>query len=338
MSHDPEKVAAPDGRPSLAELAPLVTCALSQYGMASARTESLRYYNNATFRVSGEGLVAHVLRVTSNHVSQLELEAEMQWLRAMQGVPGVRVPLPVAALDGRLIVEAYAAGFPAPRRCNLFCWLDGTQRLEESLDGSDFSKLGTATAKLHERSRAFATPRTFVRPHWDTRHWDELEVGDTYRRIVAHLERYFSADAMQRFSTLVRECRAWMRENALSAEQYGLVHGDLHAGNCLFDVAGIAFIDFEDLGWGYYVYDVATMLFGMLDRPDYPALVSAFARGYGAVRPLPEPFSERLAQFQALRAVFLTSLVVTRGDLAESAWWEGYVTSKLRLLTSDVTA
>jgi hypothetical protein len=41
-----------------------------------------------------------------------------------------------------------------------------------------------------------------------------------------------------------------------------------------------------------------------------------------------------LAQFQALRCVFLTRLVLTRGDLAESACWEGYVVPKLQRLTS----
>ena len=334
MSTDPADVAAAPGRPRLPELSPLVTAALTQYGISSGRIESLRYYDNATFRVSAEGRGPYVLRVTSNHYSRLELESEMQWLRAMQGVPGVRVPLPVTALDGSLVVSAAAPGLGAPRWCNLFAWLEGVHPPEERISGPELAEVGAAIARLHDRSHTFATPSDFVRPHWDGRRWDQLDVGDTYRRIIAYLEHHFEAVAIHRFKALVHGCRTWMGELGSAAPEYGLVHGDFHAGNCLLGGAGVAFIDFEDLGWGHYLYDVATILFGMLDRPEYAGLVSGFARGYASVRPLPQSFPERLAQFQALRSVFLTSLVVTRGDLAESAWWKGYVVSKLERLTS----
>jgi Ser/Thr protein kinase RdoA (MazF antagonist) len=337
MNTDPADVAAPRERPSLAELSPVVTAALAQYGIPSgARFENLRYYNNATFRVSAEGRGPEVLRVTSNYYSQLELESEMKWLQATQAIAGVRVPSPVAALDGRLVVSAAAPGLGAARWCTLFRWLEGVHRQEEHINGSDLAEIGAAVARLHEQNARFAVPAGFARPYWDGRRWDALGVGDTNRRIVAHLERYFASTAVHRFTELVRGCRAWMLELGAVASEYGLVHGDFHTGNCLFGTAGVAFIDFEDLGWGYYLYDVATALFGMLDRPDYADLVRDFARGYAGVRPLPQPFAERLAQFQALRCVFLTSLVVTRGDLGESAWWEGYVVRKLQRLTSGV--
>jgi hypothetical protein len=33
-----------------------------------------------------------------------------------------------------------------------------------------------------------------------------------------------------------------------------------------------------------------------------------------------------------MRTIFLTSLVVTSGDVGESRWWEGYVAGKLERL------
>jgi len=121
-----------------------------------------------------------------------------------------------------------------------------------------------------------------------------------------------------------------MRELRSQPFAYGLIHADFHAGNWLLDGDRVGFIDFEDLGWGYFLYDVATALFGAIERTDYPAVADAFTRAYAGVLPLPEELENELLVFQALRVVFLTSLVVTRNDVAESTWWQTYVVGRLR--------
>jgi Ser/Thr protein kinase RdoA (MazF antagonist) len=121
-----------------------------------------------------------------------------------------------------------------------------------------------------------------------------------------------------------------MRELRSQPFACGLIHGDFHAGNWLFDRDRVGFIDFEDLGWGYFLYDVATALFAALARADYPAVADAFTRAYAGVLPLPEAIENELLVFQALRVVFLTNLAVTRNSVAENTWWQTNVAGRLR--------
>jgi len=83
---------------------------------------------------------------------------------------------------------------------------------------------------------------------------------------------------------------------------------------------------------GYFLYDVATALFGSIERLDYFDLTEAFTRPMPVFARCPQISRTSFSLFQVLRAVFLTHLAVTRHDPRENAWWEGYVVSKLRRL------
>jgi len=317
---------------TLAQLEPLVATALAAYGIVADDVTNLRYYNNATYRiVDGDGY-RYALRVAANHYSEAELRCEMQWLSAMQADPRVRVPRPIPASDGAFVVRVTVPSLAETRACTLCHWVEGTHVPEASMTVADFARLGAATAALQQRSAAFEPPPGFSRPSWDETRWFDPIVHGTYQSILQHLRQSFSAGGVERFDELAQSARRRMRTLRLQPRAFGLIHADFHAGNYLFHDGHVGFIDFEDLGWGYSLYDVATALFGAVERPDYPRLVAAFGSAYTGGAALPENFVEDLLLFQVLRIVFLTSLVVTRNDLAESAWWEGYVAGKLRRL------
>jgi len=321
-----------DNRPTLVELEPLARTALARYGITTAELQNLRYYNNATYRVvAGDGR-QFVLRVTCNHHGETRLRSEMQWLRAMQTEPGVRVPDPVAMLDHQFVVKVSVPSVSEPRWCNMFHWLDGMPIAEAQMNARDFGLMGSACAHLHQSSAAFDPSPGFERPQWDEEFCLDRGVNDTLDRIIAHLRGYLTNEAIDRFVLLAEQGRVLMSRLRLDTLSYGLIHADLHAGNCLFRHDGVAFIDFEDLSWGYFLYDVATALFGSIERSDYFDLIEAFTTAYTRIRPLPPDFAHQFVLFQVLRAVFLTHLAVTRQDPLENAWWEGYVVSKLRRL------
>lgn len=99
--------------------------ALKHYGISDASLQNLRYFNNATYRVTTPDGRQFVLRVTGNHHSEARLRSEMQWLSAMQFIDGVTVPDPVANLDGQLVVQAAVPSLPEPRwvqRVSLARW------------------------------------------------------------------------------------------------------------------------------------------------------------------------------------------------------------------------
>jgi Ser/Thr protein kinase RdoA (MazF antagonist) len=43
-------------------------------------------------------------------------------------------------------------------------------------------------------------------------------------------------------------------------DQFGLIHADLHLDNALFWRDDVRIIDFDDCGFGYWLYDIAVSL------------------------------------------------------------------------------
>jgi Ser/Thr protein kinase RdoA (MazF antagonist) len=67
---------------------------------------------------------------------------------------------------------------------------------------------------------------------------------------------------------------------------YGLIHADLVPANVMVDGGTLQMIDFDDGGFGFRLFDIATALLKHLDAPDYPALRAALVKGYTSARPI----------------------------------------------------
>ena len=85
--------------------------------------------------------------------------------------------------------------------------------------------------------------------------------------------------------------------------QVGLIHADLHLGNALFCRGDVMVIDFDDCGFGYWLYDIAVALWELRDRDDYAQFLAALIEGYTKHRPLPPGGLAHLDDFIATREV-----------------------------------
>jgi Ser/Thr protein kinase RdoA (MazF antagonist) len=61
---------------------------------------------------------------------------------------------------------------------------------------------------------------------------------------------------------------------------FGLIHGDFTFDNVLLYRRDLRIIDFDDCGFGYFLYDIATLLDRIEWREDYPSLRAALIEGY----------------------------------------------------------
>ena len=106
-------------------------------------------------------------------------------------------------------------------------------------------------------------------------------------------------------------------------EAFGLIHGDLHPENVLFERGRVRAIDFDDCGWGHYLYDLAVALSELRWRPDYDAHRAGLLRGYRATRPLPVDDERHLEVFHGLRLLQLVLwLLDHRAQPGFAAWDE----------------
>ena len=92
-----------------------------------------------------------------------------------------------------------------------------------------------------------------------------------------------------------------------SPEVYGLIHGDLGLdANVLFWGGRARAIDFDDSGFGYYVYDLGVALGDCQEDEALPLFREALLEGYTQIRPLPEEQIQNIDLFLAASLVYWT--------------------------------
>ena len=139
--------------------------------------------------------------------------------------------------------------------------------------------LGALLARLHDLSDAWTPPEGFTRPSWDRPgllgdtplwgpFWANPDLTEAQRDTLRHVQAKADADLAAREATL----------------DFGLIHADAITENLMIEGETLVLIDFDDGGWGFRDFDLATVLMRQLTAPDYPALRVALLDGYAARR------------------------------------------------------
>jgi Ser/Thr protein kinase RdoA (MazF antagonist) len=284
-------------RVQLARLRQVAETALSRFPIAAGQLTFVAHEENTTYRHDGpDGRYLVRVHRPQRHGRGVDtmkaVRSEIAWLRAVRKDSGLAVPVPVAASDGAVTVEASAAG--ETRICSVLRWMDGRIH-EESARPVHLHRLGEAMGRLHDQADAWTPPPDFVRIRWD----HETFFGDVMV--------YGATPAVECWSLLpeevvvrFRSVAAWLADVMAGVDGDGLIHADLHLGNAIFQGGDVKLIDFDDCGTGPRLYELAVALWELRDRPDYPAYRDALLDGYRARR---EIDATHLDAFIALRQV-----------------------------------
>lgn len=283
----------------------LVENALERWGMAGASWTFVAGRENQVFKVQAEqGLYA--LRIKRpGYRTVAELISELQWMEAMQG-EGLYVPRPVPSGAGQLL--EWVDGF----HVDVVGWLSGTplgksrQPLALADRTGTFFAIGETMATLHQACDRWQRPPGFTRSAWDVdgllgerpvwgRFWDNPTL---------------SAPTRARF-TRFRDVALRLLTDRAAHLDYGLIHADFVRENILLDGTRVAIIDFDDGGFGFRPFDLATVLLKNRMEPDFPALKAALFEGYLTQRPID---LELIALFTALRAMTYVGWIISRMD------------------------
>ncbi len=85
------------------------------------------------------------------------------------------------------------------------------------------------------------------------------------------------------------------------ATQFGIIHADFIFMNCQFSHGRVQVLDFDDCGFGYFLYDMCPLLGNLKNSAQYATLRPAFLAGYRSVRPLPLEHEAHIDLFIAAR-------------------------------------
>jgi Ser/Thr protein kinase RdoA (MazF antagonist) len=158
--------------------------------------------------------------------------------------------------------------------------------------------LGEGLGRLHEATQQLVDSDELDLPRWDA----DTMFSEASPFQPGPIRDFLAPQAWDLFQEVAQRTRAVFE--LLGREQWGLIHNDFILLNCHFqrNRAGwkLGILDFDDLGWGYLLYDLAPLLGNLFDWPDaYARLRRAFLAGYRSMRPLPEELEHHLPVLMA---------------------------------------
>ena len=294
----------------VARMRRLAVRALDAYPLVDRELRFIADEDNTTFRVDArapEGRDRFLLRVhrPARHGRNVDpaaaIGSELAWLSALRAGTDLLVPVPLRTVDGKLTTVVASPDVPEPRVCSVLRWMDG-RVYSGAPRPVHLRRLGSAMARLHNHAAQWQVPPGFVRIRWD---WKTF-FGDTmvYGGIsAADVWDLLPGDLRRRFDRVASGMRRVMTHLGEGADSFGLIHADLHLGNALFWCEEVRVIDFDDCGFGYWLYDIAVALWELRYRNDYEDFRSALIDGYTRHRPLPPSGLAHLDDFIAAREV-----------------------------------
>ncbi len=288
--------------------------AAALWGFDPARVSLAARRENIVYRAEGSDS-AYALRLhRPGYRSQAELDSELHWMAALEA-GGMAVPRPLPLPDGQMTAKV------GDTLVDVLTWLPGAPlgtggAMEGVADRPALAhRLGRLLAQLHDLSDDWTPPTGFTRPAWDRAgllgdaplwgcFWDHPHLTPDQRALFHAARAQADAD--------LAACEAEL--------DYGLIHADVITENVLRDGDTLYLIDFDDGGWGFRDFELATFLMRFLDAPDYAGIRAALIDGY-SIRRCIEP--SRLDLFLLLRALTYPGWIMPRlhepGGTARSA-------------------
>ena len=263
-----------------------------------AESENKCYLVNDPLRSSN-----YVIRLNSGRLGHHRphlIASEMMWLIALRNDSDVLVPQVLPAKDGSLVQTIHQPDLGKPRNAVVYSFLRGIEPTNNEIS-LNFERLGEVCAHLHLHAKGWIPPETFARPSWTPEVIldDQMGFGPWQKGVDV------KGDTLALFSRLENIVRRRLEELPRDQDNFGLIHSDLRLANLLVDGDSTAIIDFDDCGFGWYLFDLAGALTLLEARPDVPQLISSWLAGYRRITQTPTDSEEIIPTLIMLRRLQL---------------------------------
>lgn len=271
---------------------------------------------NTTFRLdAGDGRRV-ALRVNTNSHSTLEnIAAQQAWCRAITSQTDVRVPDPLAAPDGSLVVAVDAIEVGCPVTVVANSWLEGNDVVRCSAEQAH--ELGRAMASLHLHSAEWSLTHGTGFPVFDEPLFGDEDLLREHPSLTGA-----GGDLVEEAR---RRCCAAFSSAGAEASAIAL-HADLHGGNLRWHEGALAVFDFDDSGLGVPALDLAVATFYLRDGTREAVAVEAALRaGYAGVTRLPDIDDDAFEGLVAARQLLLANSLLVSSTSSLRSEAESYL-------------
>jgi Ser/Thr protein kinase RdoA (MazF antagonist) len=259
-------------------------------------------FESEIWEVQRQG-IPFILRITDTAHRQPEnLVSEAVWIEylAKNGIP-VAIPIQTLAKDYLVISK--------DPPCYLMLFQKATGHTPTHKDATDsfIRSWGEIMGKMHRLASDFSPPAAFTRTNLLT----------SFSSLWNLVSDKVDPSIALYYESIMKTCQAFPTDN----HYYGLIHYDLHMGNFFVDDGKMIIFDFDDMQYGWFVYDIAMTLyywFWGADRKgsslstnqtaraeDAVRFLRLFLAGYSKAFPLPDDWLEMIPTFLVIRQMEL---------------------------------
>ncbi len=307
---------ADEKSPELVATKALALEALKHWDIKEPSLTLLKHRENTVYKVSTSDRQTFALRIHRHgYHSNAALTSEIQWMAALHKA-GIDTPAIIPTIQDELFTTVEHSDINQPRQCSMLQWIDGSAfdhlgRVEKGVQAeleARYFRLGALAGKLHNQAQEWQPPTGFTRHAWDSdglmgeqplwgRFWEHpmLTPKQTDRILKARIV-----------------LQGLLKQIGQGPEVYGLIHADFLPENILVQNNQLKLIDFDDSGYGWHLFEMATSLFPQADQPFFDDLVAAYVKGYRTERHFSDEHLELLPAFIMIRAFTYLSWLKTR--------------------------
>ena len=313
---------------ALCDLHELAKKAACRYPLIADSVSLLSLSENATFLVcretSDERAVLRIYR--SGYNTLVEIRSELAWMAALRETTPVRTPAVLTALSGTAVIAVHHPA-TGSRHCAVFEYLPGVSPSGQDLSAC-FEMLGKISACLHNHSASWHAPSWFRRRRWDiaTTIGTKPAWGDWRNAPDIDVE---GCKLVERVCDRIAQS---LGRAVPSPDSFGLVHADLRLANVLVRGDELSLIDFDDCGFSWHLWDLATALTFMEDDPHVGTHVEAWCRGYRTCRSIDQKQWSHVPDLLMLRRVLILAWLGSHvGSMTATEEGPGYTRATYEL-------
>jgi Ser/Thr protein kinase RdoA (MazF antagonist) len=284
------------------------------WGGYSIAPKLIKHRENAVFSVILKNKTRAALRLhRPGYKDAKEIKSEMWWTKVL-AEKGFSVPCPIASIKGDNLVQV-----SSELVATMIEWVDGGPigDAEIPIHGSGekiYYDLGKLLAELHNITENLNFPDWFLRPLWDT---DGL-LGESPNWGKFWESPHLSQDE-KKILVLTREkAQAILNKYKLDGAQTLLIHADAIRENVFINKNILTLIDFDDCGYGFPLYDLATATIQSLGEKNYQNRCDAILEGYGTERTLRQDDINLFPTFAMLRVLATSAWIIPRVPIGSS--------------------
>jgi len=282
--------------------------ALEQYGVLDARLVFISDTGNVIFRADTLDQSFSIRVYREQYRTIPEIHTEMYWLRDLRQNTNLNIPEPLQTTSGHIVQEIAAPDADNKFHVVIFKWMPG-EIIGETLDAKIARRIGTSMATLHNHAENFSLPADCFRADTD---WQGM--GHLFANLsaieIAHIESFLNKDQIAICDEAATRAAEIIHKIDIQ-RNFGLIHSDLHAHNCLLHNDEIGILDFEDCHIAPFTCDIAITLCSFDGSLNSEEIRTAFLQGYTELRELPKNYADEIEAFMIERRLRLIRWVAT---------------------------